>query len=503
MGVLWTDDEGQITMGGAMLALLCVYLLGMRIVRMLVFQSAGPTVMRPRTIVQVVVLGDIGRSPRIRSHAVSLAEAGCQVDLIGYAETSPGTRVNANRHITVRKIIPAWSVPEGLPRLVYIAWAPFKAIFVALQLAWIMGCITQRPNYILIQNPPAIPTLAIAQGVSKLRDAKLVIDWHNFGFSILGIKLGMNHPVVQLAKRYEQYLGRHAYAHLTVTDRMNRELKQWDMRGKMITFHDRPPYHFERLSAEKKHDFLSRVQLENIVKQQTLAIDKFLDTNMDRDTTLLTKSENGSIVMRDDNERVRLIVSSTSWTEDEDFSILLKAVELYESASRKADKPYPRLLFVITGKGPLKNMYEQKISSMHLERTRIITAWLEVSDYPLLLGSADLGISLHTSTSGMDLPMKVVDMFGCGLAVCALSFECLDELVQDDKNGLIFSSSTQLAEQWIDVFVRKPGKLDQLRMNVIAEYKQAKWEKQWNEIVAPLFGIVNPTTVHSKMRTES
>lgn len=67
------------------------------------------------------------------------------------SETSPGTRVNANRHITVRKITPAWSVPEGLPRFVYIAWAPFKAIFMAFQLAWIMGCITQRPNYILIQ----------------------------------------------------------------------------------------------------------------------------------------------------------------------------------------------------------------------------------------------------------------------------------------------------------------------------------------------------------------
>lgn len=159
------------------------------------------------------------------------------------------------------------------------------------------------------------------------------------------------------------------------------------------------------------------------MKQQTLASDTFLDTNKDQNTTLLTRSDNGTITMQSDNERVRLIVSSTSWTEDEDFSILLKAVELYESASRKADKPYPRLLFVITGKGPLKNMYEQKISSMQLERTRIITAWLEVSDYPLLLGSADLGISLHTSTSGMDLPMKVVDMFGCGLPVCALSFE--------------------------------------------------------------------------------
>lgn len=161
------------------------------------------------------------------------------------------------------------------------------------------------------------------------------------------------------------------------------------------------------------------------MKQQTLATDKFLDTTLlDRDTTLLTtKSNDGSVAMRDDNERVRLIVSSTSWTEDEDFSILLKAVELYESASRQAAKPYPRLLFVITGKGPLKSMYEQKISAMQLERTRIITAWLEVSDYPLLLGSADLGISLHTSTSGMDLPMKVVDMFGCGLPVCASSFE--------------------------------------------------------------------------------
>lgn len=38
----------------------------------------------PKATVQVLVLGDIGRSPRMQYHAMSAAKRGGQVDIIGY-----------------------------------------------------------------------------------------------------------------------------------------------------------------------------------------------------------------------------------------------------------------------------------------------------------------------------------------------------------------------------------------------------------------------------------
>lgn len=145
--------------------------------------------------------------------------------------------------------------------------------------------------------------------------------------------------------------------------------------------------------------------------------------------------------------RPALVVSSTSWTADEDFSLLLTALDLYQS-SVTPTTTLPKLLVIITGKGQLRSAFEKAVSNRWKDII-VRCVFLPARDYPTLLGCADLGVSLHTSSSGRDLPMKVVDMFGCGVPVLAKGFACIEELVKDGRNGLIFDTGEELGEQMV------------------------------------------------------
>jgi beta-1,4-mannosyltransferase len=132
--------------------------------------------------------------------------------------------------------------------------------------------------------------------------------------------------------------------------------------------------------------------------------------------TPFTKTTNSLLSMS--KNRPALICSSTSWTEDEDFSLLIEALEIYDQ------RPSSRMLYVvITGKGPMKKYYMDYINSINFTKVVVKSCWLDQQDYPTLIACCDLGISLHTSSSGLDLPMKIVDLFGCGVPVCAVNFE--------------------------------------------------------------------------------
>ena len=46
--------------------------------------------------------------------------------------------------------------------------------------------------------------------------------------------------------------------------------------------------------------------------------------------------------------------------------------------------------------------------------------------------------------------MKVVDMFSAQLPCLAYNYLCIEELVEDGKNGRLFDNSEQLSDQLFD-----------------------------------------------------
>lgn len=55
----------------------------------------------------------------------------------------------------------------------------------------------------------------------------------------------------------------------------------------------------------------------------------------------------------------------------------------------------------------MKAHFEKLVTERAWKHVEVLTPWLDWADYPLLCGAADLGVSLHRSTSNLDLPMKV------------------------------------------------------------------------------------------------
>ncbi|XP_075574841.1 chitobiosyldiphosphodolichol beta-mannosyltransferase [Pelecanus crispus] len=425
----------------------------------------------------VAVLGDLGRSPRMQYHALSLARHGRGVALLGYLQSRPHGDVLRSGNIRLVPVADLRGLRVG-PKLFQYA---IKVIVQAIQLLYTMLKIDQ-PSYILLQNPPGLPSIAVAWVACLFWRSKLIIDWHNYGYTIMSLSHGRNHPLVQIARWYEKLFGRLSDYNLCVTNAMKEDL--WvNCNIKAVTLYDKPAPYFKETPLELQHHLYVKLAKDyKPFKPRTESVS--WNAEMSAFTEM---DENGHVIKT--RGRPALLISSTSWTEDEDFSVLLKALEDYEQYINEGVK-LPSLVCVITGKGPLKDYYNRLINKLHFKHIQICTPWLEAEDYPLLLGSADLGVCLHKSSSGLDLPMKVVDMFGCCLPVCAIYFECLHELVKHNENGLIFRDSNELAEQLKMLFLGFPtleGKLHNFRKNLRAS-KQLRWDESWDQTVLPLLG---------------
>ena len=396
----------------------------------------------------MVVLGDLGRSPRMLYHALALAEAGARVDLVGYEETDLAPAVRDSPAIRVHGLRPP---ARRVPRALFVAHGLLRVV---RQSAELLGVLRRcRPDTILVQTPPAVPTLLAALVAARLQGARLVVDWHNFGWSMLALRLPARHPIVWAARIWESRLGPRADAHLCVSRAMADELaRSWGIHA--VVLPDRPAERFVPVAPEIRAAVRTR-----------LAADCGLS---------------GSPA---------LVVAPTGWTADEDVDLLVDAAMQLDAAV--ADDPaMPGIVVVATGDGPLRDAWVHRVATLQLRRVRLCARWLPAAEYPAFLAAADVGVSVHRSASGLDLPMKIADLMGAGVPVCALAYApCLSEMIQDGETGLLFRTGAELATQLRTLLGgdrSEHGLLARLRRNVGGAAAATRWGDGWRAAARPV-----------------
>lgn len=318
---------------------------------------------------------------------------------------------------------------------------------------------------VLLNVPPSIPTI-IATRVwlfARCPHAKLIIDWHNTASSILAANR-VDPVIVRLASFIENWSARFAHTHWCVSDAMRVTLPT-----NSIVLRDAPTDAFKPAprqidgtlsgSPQRTHELLLRVAAASGASRAYPAGE-----------TALTQASGSLWRMQ---HIIRLAVSSTSWTPDEDFDPFLDALKIVNDSLNRE-----RLLVIVTGRGPMREQFEKKVADMKLRNVRIWCAWLSRDDYAALLAVADIGVSMHQSSSGLDLPMKAVDMLGAGTPVLARRYQCVGELVRDGENGLLFDDAAGLASAlWR--YLLDDGAMDRLRVIRNGARQTFPTEKRW------------------------
>lgn len=340
--------------------------------------------------VGVIVLGDVGRSPRMQYHTLSLLQDGCKVSLIGYTGTpliAPlEEAASKQQQLHVIRVQP-WTPWKVLRQTKVLK--PFYYLLRFMELIRVLtyalfqmmaGADSDGIDCLLVQNPPSIPSLLLSYLFCRWYGSTLIIDWHNLGFTML-TDLKESHWIRKLAYRYEMYFSQRADGHLCVTKAMEQFLRQSfhldssspssnEKSAIIQVLYDRPPSFFCRTNSTERVDLMNRLDIANKDKKDSVLLPstfpaKDLTTSFPR--------------QRDQQQRCALIISSTSWSPEEDFHILLDSLKkLDQKILREANQQnFPRVAVVVTGKGPQKSMYENEILRVRpsLTKVTIDTMW--------------------------------------------------------------------------------------------------------------------------------
>jgi beta-1,4-mannosyltransferase len=392
-------------------------------------------------------------------HALAAAVNGAEVDLIGLEGAPLHAALTAEPRLRSHRMS-----DRAFARRTRAGKRPFvflSAARASLQAARLLGALMRipKPDVILVQNPPAVPTLAAAWMAARLRRARFVIDWHNLSHTVLAVRLGAEHRAVRALARSEARWARRADAHLAVSAAMAEWLqREWGIRANVV--YDRPPAFFAKPDLAAAADLWQR-----------LARDLHLGSR-----------------------RLPLVVCPTSWTPDEDFDLLLEALERAERkllAARGAADNGPDLAVLMTGRGGLRPEFERRLERRKLRRLAVRTAWLEPGDYPVAIGMADAGLCLHQSSSGLDLPMKLADFRGVNVPALAFDYSpVLSEVLKPGQQGVLFHEPGALSNLLIALATADLNAVPLFAASRawLAAHPAERWESEWAAKARPALG---------------
>lgn len=143
---------------------------------------------------------------------------------MGYIESSPRTTIleNPNIHLVDLEI-------GGLGKLRKISfwiYAIVRILLQILQIIYLLGIKHRNLQFVLIQNPPSIPNLFAIWLTSFIAFYQIYIDFHNYGYTILSLKV-KNRFIIKLAEKYEKFFGKRHVRSFCVSDAMKEDLKNY------------------------------------------------------------------------------------------------------------------------------------------------------------------------------------------------------------------------------------------------------------------------------------
>jgi beta-1,4-mannosyltransferase len=188
--------------------------------------------------------------------------------------------------------------------------------------------------------------------------------------------------------------------------------------------------------------------------------------------------------------RPPIVVCPTSWSPDEDFDLLLEALERAErQLTRDSVVKTTQLVVFLTGRGPLRATFEARVARRNFKAIAVKTIWLEPAEYPRLIGMADLGLCLHQSSSGLDLPMKLADLRGAAVPVAVYDYApVLGEVLTPGHEGVMFRDPGDLANLLVAVAkqsIAADSPMGRSR-GWLQQNPPERWHAQWDAAARPV-----------------